>query len=80
MRQDVATDGVREASRARAPDSPVPGEHKDVRMAWPEHEGPRKETNETHQKAEDARGKGSTGRDSGFGLARPVQLQNEETK
>jgi hypothetical protein len=24
--QDVATDGVRKASRARAPDSPVPGE------------------------------------------------------
>jgi len=46
----------------------------------PDHEGPRKELNETHQKAEDARGKGSTGRDSGFGLARPVQLQNEETK
>ena len=28
--QDVATDEVREASRARAPDSPVPGEHRDV--------------------------------------------------
>jgi Calcineurin-like phosphoesterase len=26
LRQDVATDGVREASRARAPDSPMPGE------------------------------------------------------
>jgi hypothetical protein len=28
LRQDVATDGVREASRARAPDSPMSGEGK----------------------------------------------------
>jgi hypothetical protein len=26
LSQDVTTDGVRKASRARAPDSPVPGE------------------------------------------------------
>jgi hypothetical protein len=26
LRQDVATDGVRKASRAHAPDSPSPGE------------------------------------------------------
>ena len=30
---DVATDEVREASRARAPDSPVPGEDRDIRTA-----------------------------------------------
>jgi len=41
-------------------------------MARSENKGPRKELNETHQKAEDARGKGGTGRDSRFGLARPV--------
>jgi hypothetical protein len=32
---EVATDEVREASRARAPDSPVPGEHRDMRTARP---------------------------------------------
>ena len=30
LRQDVATDGVRKASLARAPDSPMSAEHKDV--------------------------------------------------
>jgi hypothetical protein len=33
--QDVETDEVRKASRARAPDSPMPGEHMDVRTARP---------------------------------------------
>jgi hypothetical protein len=43
---DVATDSnasrprVRKASRARAPDSPVPGEDMDVRMARPDGEAP----------------------------------------
>jgi hypothetical protein len=63
---------VRKASRARAPDSPVPGEHMDVRMARPENKSPRKELNETHHEAEEARGKGGAGRDTGFALARPV--------
>jgi hypothetical protein len=49
-------------------------------MGRPENKDSRKESNETRQQAEEAAGKGSTGRDSGFGLARPVQLQNEETK
>jgi hypothetical protein len=30
LRQDVAADGVWKASRARAPDPPVPGEHRCV--------------------------------------------------
>jgi hypothetical protein len=51
-----------------------------ARMGRPENKDSRKESNETRQQAEEAAGKGSTGRDSGFGLARPVQLQNEETK
>ena len=44
MRQEVATDSkapwtrIREASRARAPDSPVPGEHRDMRTARPDEE------------------------------------------
>ena len=78
---EAATDGAREASQSRASDSPVPGEHRDVRTARPDEEhrspvpadrwGPR-EPNETHHGANDARVKGSTGRDSRFGLARPV--------
>ena len=36
----VATDGVREARRARAPASPSPGEHTDVRTARPSQPGP----------------------------------------
>jgi hypothetical protein len=44
-----------------------------MRMTRPENKSPRKETNETHQAAKEIRGKReSTGRDSGFGLARPV--------
>jgi hypothetical protein len=35
LRQDVATDEVRKASRSRVFDSPVPGEHTDVRTARP---------------------------------------------
>jgi hypothetical protein len=35
---EVVTDEVREASRARAPDSPVPGEQRDVRTARPDEE------------------------------------------
>jgi hypothetical protein len=49
-------------------------------MARPDNNSPRKELSNTHQKAEVAAGKGSTGRDSRFELARSVQLQNAETK
>jgi hypothetical protein len=35
LRQDVATDEVREASRDRVPDSPSPGEGREVQVAWP---------------------------------------------
>ena len=52
----------------------MPGEHKDVRTARRENKGPRKELNRTLQKTEDARGKRSTGRESRFGLARPVPV------
>jgi hypothetical protein len=45
--------------------------HRDSRTA----QGPRKELSNTHQKAEAAKVKGSTGRDSRFGLARPVPVQ-----
>jgi hypothetical protein len=38
---EVATDEVREASRARAPDSPSPGEHRDMRTARPDGENRR---------------------------------------
>ncbi len=71
----------REATRSRASGSPMPGECRSTNgparrrtpvTRPPDRWGPRKELNETHQKAEDARGKGSTGRDSGFALARPV--------
>ncbi len=65
-------DGVRKASRSRASDSPLPGEHKDVRMARPENDSPRGTAINTHHEAEEARCKRSTGRDSRFGLARPV--------
>jgi len=42
--RDVTTDSkaprlrIRKASRARAPDSPMPGEGKDARTAWPDEE------------------------------------------
>jgi hypothetical protein len=36
--KEVATDEVREASRARAPDSPMPGEYIDARTARPDEE------------------------------------------
>ena len=81
--RDIATEAralrprIREASRARVPDSPSAGEHKDVRTARPENNSPRKELNETHHKAEEARGNGSAGRDSRFGLARPVLFAHQ---
>src|SRR5258707_846777 len=37
--KDVATDGVRKASRSRAFDSPVPGENRDMRTARPTDKG-----------------------------------------
>lgn len=36
--KEVATDEIREASRARAPNSPMPGEYMDVRTARPDEE------------------------------------------
>jgi hypothetical protein len=42
-------------------------------MGRPENDSPREEPIDTHHEAEEASGKGSTGLDSGFALARPVQ-------
>jgi hypothetical protein len=83
----MAEVGVRKASRARAPDSPVPGEGegcpeppgqtKNSGHNHPDRVGTLKESNDSHQLTK-ATPKGlSSGRDSRFGLVGAGKYGNE---
>lgn len=71
-------DEVRETSRARAPDSTLPGERRSVngptrrRRLRSQPPGPRRGAQGIERQVINSRGLLSNGRDSRFGLARPV--------
>jgi hypothetical protein len=49
LRHDVATDKVRKASRALAPDSPSPGEGREAGVAWQTKKTPRRSALEPYE-------------------------------